>query len=87
MKKITRILSLSILTSFGFYCVSCNWNFGTNAYKDLIRHDDPDLNINYTATDTQLILTFIYAGDGFAGSRASQISRNGCLRLPGLSET
>lgn len=50
------------------------WSFGANASEDLVRHDDPDLNINYTVTDTQLILAFNYGGDGFVGGRTSQVS-------------
>jgi len=52
------------------------WSFGATPSEDLIRHDNPDLAINYTVTDTQLILTFTYLGDGYTGSRISQVSGN-----------
>ena len=50
------------------------WSFGVDPSHDIVRHDNPDLNISYTVTDVQLILTFNYTGDGFAGGRTSQVS-------------
>lgn len=52
------------------------WSFGANPSDDLVRHDNPDLTINYTVSNTQLILIFTYLGDGFAGGRKSQVSGN-----------
>jgi len=52
------------------------WSFGGTPSEDLVRHDNPDLAIDYTVSDTQLILTFTYLGDGYTGSRISQVSGN-----------
>ena len=52
------------------------WSFGADPSKDLARHDNPDLTINYTVADRQLIIRFSYVGDGFTGGRASQVSGN-----------
>ncbi len=52
------------------------WSFETDPSKNLVRHDNPDLNIDYTLSDTQLTLSFNYSGAGFAGGRTSQVSGN-----------
>ena len=52
------------------------WSFGADTSKDIARQDNPDLSISYTATDSQLVLTFNYLGNGFIGGRASQVSGN-----------
>jgi len=52
------------------------WSFGADASEDLVRHDDPDLSMNYTITNTELTLTFNYSGSGFIGGRTSQVSGN-----------
>jgi len=54
---------------------SGTWQFGANPATDLVRLDDePDLAMNYTVSDTQLTINFVYAGAGFAGSRVDQVA-------------
>jgi hypothetical protein len=53
-----------------------NWSFGADTSKDIVRHDNPDLSMSYTVTDTQLTLTFNYTGNGFIGGRTAQVSGN-----------
>ncbi len=53
---------------------SGNFTFGPTVASDLIRQDlnDP-IDINYSVTTTGLIMTFDYAGTGFAGGRTSSV--------------
>lgn len=53
-----------------------SWSFGADPLNELLRHDTPDLNMNYTATDTQLTIRFSYVGAGFAGNRTAQVNGN-----------
>ena len=55
---------------------SGTWKFGANPKTDLLRLDNPDQEMTYTLTDTQLTIDFNYTGDGFAGSRVNQVSGN-----------
>jgi hypothetical protein len=54
---------------------SGTWSFGSDPKTDIIRLND-DVAIDYQLTDTQLVLSFTYDGDGFAGSRVGEVEGN-----------
>lgn len=56
--------------------VNGQWSFGANTLTQLVRHDNPDLDMSYELTDSQLTISFNYTGEGFTGSRVSQVKGN-----------
>lgn len=53
---------------------SGTWKFGPTVTTMMVRlDDDPNLNMNYTLTDTQLTISFNYTGAGFLGGRIDQV--------------
>lgn len=54
---------------------SGTWRFGSDPNTQLVRLDDSQ-NMSYTVTDTQLTISFTYAGEGFIGGRVNIVEGN-----------